>query len=386
MSEADVIARVEDDAGRLSLNRPRALNALTADMCVAISDALLAWIDVDAVRIVLIDHTGERGFCAGGDIRLVAQSGAGDGREARRFFASEYRMNELLFRYPKPVVVIMDGITMGGGVGISMPARLRIATERTLWAMPEGDIGLFPDVGAGWSLPRLPGQAGAWLALTGARLRAADCVTLGIATHFVPSGRVAELKSFLTSAHSRERGNPGFLADGSVQAEVQEKHLDPSFRGDERNIEKVMDEFTADPGPSPFTEHRPAIDRLFAHDTVEGIMAALTIEGSDWALEQQQIMGRKCPTTLKVALRLIREGADRASFAEEMALEYRVAVRMSRRSDFIEGVRAVILDKDNHPHWSPTRLEDVSPVMLDEIFAPLAATEEWTPLPDRRSP
>src|SRR5215831_3301818 len=174
MAEAEVITRIEGVAGRITLNRPKALNALNADMCVAISEALLAWQDDDAIGSVIIDATGERAFCAGGDIRVVAESGAGDGREARRFFHAEYRMNELLHRYPKPVVAIMDGITMGGGVGISAPARWRVATEKTLWAMPEGDIGLFPDVGAGWHLPRLPGEAGVWLALSGARLKAAD--------------------------------------------------------------------------------------------------------------------------------------------------------------------------------------------------------------------
>ena len=350
VSEAEVIVRVEDGVGRLSLNRPRALNALTTDMCVTVADALLAWLDDDAVRLVIVDHAGERGFCAGGDIRVVAASGAGDGAEARRFFAAEYRMNELLFRYPKPVAAIMDGITLGGGVGISMPARFRIATERTAWGMPEGDIGLFPDVGAGWSLPRLPGEVGTWLALTGARLRAADCRALGIATHFVESKRIGDLT--------------GALASASV-----------------RNLEEILKRFATDPGPSPLAEHRSAIDRLFADDSVEAIVAALRADESEWALAQREVMARKCPTTLKVALRLVREGAARTSFAEEMAAEYRVAVRMSRRPDFIEGVRAVILDKDNAPRWSPAALEDVTPAMLDAIFAPLPPDEEWHPLP-----
>ena len=348
-NEPEVILRVEGSAGRITLNRPRALNALTADMCLAISDALLAWLQDDAVVSVLIDHAGERAFCAGGDIRIVAASGAGDGAEARRFFAAEYRMNELLFRYPKPVIAIMDGLTMGGGVGVSMPARWRIATERTVWAMPEGDIGLFPDVGAGWYLPRLPGEAGAWLALTGARLNAADCFELGVATAFCDLAHVPNLKTAICAA-----------GEGALTALMVARppHGDPQVRPRLRSI-----------------------SRMFAYDTVEAIVRALAADGSDWALEQLKIIARKCPATLKVALRLIREGARRIDFAEEMEVEYRVAVRMIHRHDFIEGVRAVIVDKDNSPHWSPDRLEEVTEAMLDEIFTPLPMEEAWTPLP-----
>ncbi|HEY5409845.1 MAG TPA: enoyl-CoA hydratase/isomerase family protein, partial [Caulobacteraceae bacterium] len=362
----------------LTLNRPRALNALTAGMCEAITEALLAWADDDAVSLVLIDHAGERGFCAGGDIRKVAESGQGDGVEARRFFGSEYRMNELMARYPKPVVAFMDGVTLGGGVGISMPASVRVATERTLWAMPEGDIGLFPDVGGGWHLPRLSGQAGAWLGLTGARLKAADCCALGIATHYVESGRLEALKASLVSAHPRESGDPGVLTDSQHAQAVLEKSLDPRFRGDER-IRGCLSEYSADPGPAPLAEYREMLDQLFGFDTIEEIVAALE-QGGGWARAQAAILDRKCPATLKVALRLIREGARRTSFAEEMAAEYRLAVRMTRRHDFIEGVRAVIIDKDNAPAWSPDTLAGVTGGVLDEFFAPLPAGEEWMPL------
>jgi enoyl-CoA hydratase len=342
--EPEVITRVEGVAGRITLNRPKALNSLNADMCLAISEALLAWHGDPHVALVVIDAAGERAFCAGGDIRVVAESGAGDGREARRFFHAEYRMNELLHRYPKPVVAIMDGITMGGGVGISAPARWRVATEKTLWAMPEGDIGLFPDVGGGWHLPRLPGEAGAWLALSGARLKAADCRALGIATHFVPSRELEALKAELSVGGS----------------------LDP---------------FDEDPGPAPISPIAEAVDRLFAAGTVEEIMESLAAYGSDWARAQRDILAKKCPATLKVALKLIREGAVRDSFVDEMRLEYRIAVRMTRRHDFIEGVRAVIVDKDGAPRWDPADLGGVTDAMLDEIFAPLPPAEEWTPLP-----
>jgi enoyl-CoA hydratase len=380
VSELEVQVRVEGSAARLTLNRPRALNALTADMCEAINEALLALRDDERVQLVLFDGAGDRAFCAGGDIRRVAESGAGDGVEAARFFRSEYRMNELLFRYPKPVVAIMDGITMGGGVGISMPARYRIATERTLWAMPEGDIGLFPDVGGGWSLARLPGQTGAWLALAGARLKAADCCALGIATHFVPSEHVDGLVASLSSAHPGEGRDPGrVIAEVCGQGAASSTAisgqapaslvLGPGLRRDERNGESP-----------PIAGHREAIDRLFCFDTVEEIMAALRADGSEWAKAQADFLARKCPTTLKVALRLIREGAQRTSFAEEMAVEYRLAVRMTRRHDFIDGVRAVLVDKDNAPRWDPPALEGVTDAQLDQLFTPLPAQEQWTPL------
>ena len=206
---AEVIARVEGHVGRLTLNRPSALHALNTGMCEIMIEALLVWQADPGVNLILIDHAGERGFCAGGDIRMLAESGAGDGAEARRFFFTEYRLNELLFRYPKPVVAIMDGVTMGGGVGLSMPARYRVATERTTFAMPESGIGLFPDVGGGWWLPRLPGQTGLWLALTGARLKAADCVALGIATHFVESAKVAGAEGGAGRRAGSDRGRAG---------------------------------------------------------------------------------------------------------------------------------------------------------------------------------
>jgi len=354
VNEAEVILAIDGGMGRVTLNRPQALNALTTDMCLKISRGLLDWADDPAVETVLIDHAGPRGFCAGGDVRKVAESGAGDGAEARRFFAAEYRMNELMFRYPKPVIAAMDGVTMGGGVGLSMPARYRIATEHTLWAMPEGDIGLFPDVGMGWHLPRLPGEVGTWLALTGARLRAADLVALGLATHFVESGRLDEMKDALNSAHPRERG-------------------------DER-MGKTIARFASDPGHASIVQLQPKIDRLFANDAVEAILAALEADGSDWALQQRDVMARKCPTTLKAALRLLREGRTRADFTEEMRTEYRLAVRMTRRQDFIAGVRAVLVDKTGAPDWSPSSLEEVDAEMVDSLFAPAPEGGEWYPI------
>ena len=346
---AEVIARVEGQVGRLTLNRPSALHALNTNMCEIMIEALLAWRDDPAVTLILIDHSGERGFCAGGDIRMLAESGASDGVQARRFFFTEYRLNELLHRYAKPVVAIMDGVTMGGGVGLSMPARYRVSTERTTFAMPETGIGLFPDVGGGWYLPRLPGKTGLWLALTGARLKAADCLALGIATHVTPSAKVEALKAALVAEPDR--------------------------------IEAILASFAETPPEAPIAARRADIDRLFAGDSVEAIFAALAADAGEWAADQLKSLKTKSPQTMKVAHRQLREGAAMPSFAANMAMEYRIGARVVARHDFIEGVRAVIVDKDNAPRWRPDTLEGVTDAMLDEIFAPLPPEREWTPLP-----
>jgi enoyl-CoA hydratase len=348
MSDSEVLTRVESGVGRITLNRPKALHALNRAMCEAMTAALLAWREDDAVKSILIDHEGERGFCAGGDIRMIAESGAGDASEARAFFLVEYRLNHLLFDYPKPITAIVDGIVMGGGVGISEPADVRIATERTTYAMPETGIGLFPDVGGGWFLPRLPGQVGVWLALTGARLKAADTVFLGIHSHYLPSDALEAFRAILA--------------------------VDPAHPVD------VADGLEADPGEAPVAAHLEAIDRLFVLDTVEQIFAALEADGSDWALAQLAILKTKSPQSLKITLRQLRTGAGLPSFADNMAMEYRLGGRVVRTHDFQEGVRAVVVDKDNTPAWSPADLSGVTDADLDLLFAPLPAGEEWTPL------
>lgn len=348
MSEPEVLTRIDGRVGRITLNRPKALHALTTAMCADMIDALLAWRDDPAVELVLLDHSGERGFCAGGDIRMLAESGAGDGHQARQFFFIEYRLNHLLFEYPKPVAAIMDGVTMGGGVGLAMPSRYRIATERTTFAMPETGIGLFPDVGGGWFLPRMPGHAGLWLALTGARIKAADCELLGIATDYVESARIPDLKAAI-------------LADPGA-------------------IETILTEFEADAGRPPFSDHQDQVDRLFGKDSVEAIVAALEAEGSDWSKAQLATLATKSPQTLKVAFRQLKLGGAAAAFADNMRMEYRIGARVVQRHDFIEGVRAVIVDKDNAPKWNPPTLSGVGEEMLDAIFANLPAAEEWSPL------
>ena len=347
--EPEVITRVEGAVGRITLNRPKALHALTTNMCRLMTEALVAWIDDSKVRLVLIDHAGERGFCAGGDIRMLAESGAGDGKLAREFFFTEYRLNALLHDYPKTLVAIMDGVTMGGGVGLSRPCRFRVATERTTFAMPETGIGLFPDVGGGWYLSRMSDHIGLWLALTGARIKAADCELTCIATDFVDSAQLPALKAAI-------------LAEPDA-------------------IETVLTEFEGDAGRPPLAAHIDEIARLFAGDSVEAIVAALGGAGTDWAREQLAILATKSPQTMKVAFHQLKQGAAMTRFADNMAMEYRIGARVVQRHDFLEGVRAVIVDKDNAPKWEPPTLEAVSETLIEGIFAPLPSADEWTPLP-----
>ncbi|ESQ75019.1 enoyl-CoA hydratase [Asticcacaulis sp. AC402] len=329
----DVVTRIEHGIGRITLNRPQALHALTTEMCVAMAQALTEWENDAQVHAVLVDHAeGTRGFCAGGDIRKIAQSGRGDGVEAREFFAVEYRLNAQIKRYPKPCIAVIDGITMGGGVGISVHGSHRIATERTIFAMPETGIGLFPDVGGGWFLPRLEGELGTWLALTGAQLRGSDVVAAGIATHFVQSEQIAALKA-------------GILAQGV----------------------DVIDRY-AQAVPTPaYAQHNETIDRCFGHGTMSEISLALNGDGSDWARKQAEILTKRSPQSLAVSLRQLREGRKMDSFEDVMRMEYRIASRITSTRDFSEGVRAVIEDKDNAPRWQA----DVTPEMVDSLFAPL---------------
>lgn len=355
-TEPLVIASVDGNLGRLTLNRPSALHALNRAMVTIMTDALLAWRGDPEITIIMLDHSGPRGFCAGGDIAMLAASGANDSAEAKAFFHAEYRLNHLIFEYPKPIVAIMDGITMGGGVGISIHAPFRIATERTTFAMPETGIGLFPDVGGGWFLPRLEGQIGIWLAVTGTRLKAADAMRAGVVTHFVPSEILGAVKAQITGAASTH--DPRAALRSGLSA-LEEKAGQPRELSD-----GVIEQINA----------------LFAFDRVEDIIAALKGDGTTWALAQVATLQAKSPQTLKVALRQMRLGAKLTSFVDNMEMEYRIGARVVSLNDFQEGVRSVIIDKDNAPKWKPDTLAGMSEPMIDEIFAPLPADEEWTPL------
>jgi enoyl-CoA hydratase len=344
----DVLALRDKRVARIRLARPKAIHALTKEMCEAMTEALLDWREDLGVEAVLLDHAEGRGFCAGGDVVMLAKSGAADGAEARAFFFTEYRLNHLLFTYAKPTVAFMDGIVMGGGVGISQPCKYRIATENTRFAMPETAIGLFPDVGGGWYLSRLPGRTGQFLALTGARLDGAECLALGLATHYIPSFALDDAKARI-------------LADPPA-------------------IDTILEESSAPPPPARIASNIEKIDRLFASEDYEEILAALEADGSDWALKELDTLRSKSPQACKVSLRILYDGARVQDFAHEMRQEYAVATRVVQRHDFVEGVRALLIDKDNQPRWEPATPESVTEHMIDTIFAPMPEGEEWTPL------
>jgi enoyl-CoA hydratase len=344
----ELLVRREGVAGFLSLNRPKAIHALTAAMDDAMREALLAWRGDDGVQAVVLDHSEGRGFCAGGDVAFLRNSALTDnGVSGLKFFYEEYQLNDLMFGYDKPIVAFMDGITMGGGVGISQPARFRVATENTRFAMPETGIGLFPDVGGGWYLSRLSGRMGRFLALTGARFDGAECLWTGLATHYLPSEALPEAKERI--AHGHEPG--GVLSALSVHAP-------------EARIEG----------------NAHLIARHFASDRLEDILASLEADDSDWAAKELATLRTKSPQACKVALRQLAEAEKLTSFAEYMAMEYRIASRVLTRPDFAEGVRAVIVDKDNAPKWNPSTPEGVSDELIESIFAPLPADQEWKPL------
>ncbi|MGN3975033.1 enoyl-CoA hydratase/isomerase family protein [Tsuneonella sp. SYSU-LHT278] len=349
MNTEDILIHRHGAVGHISLNRPKALHALTLDMCHAMSAALAEWASDDGVEAVILDHAEGRGFCAGGDINLLRHSALNDGGvSGRRFFHDEYQLNHQMMTYPKPIAVFMDGITMGGGVGIALPCRYRVATENTRFAMPETGIGLFPDVGGGWHLSRLPGRLGQFLALTGARLDGAECLWAGIATHYLPSEMIADAKARIIERPGRISG--------------------------------ILAEMPGTPPRARIEDNADKIARHFRSDRYEDILASLEADDSDWAQKERDTLGTKSPQTCKVALRQLATSAQMTDFADNMAMEYRIASRVLMRPDFAEGVRAVIVDKTGDPKWSPATPEGVSEELLDEIFAPLPPEEEWKPL------
>jgi enoyl-CoA hydratase len=347
MSE-NIVTRIEGKAGIISLNRPPALHALTFDMVHAMTAALIGWRKTSDVDCIIIDHAEGRGFCAGGDIAFLRESALEGGEAGRKFFHDEYQLNHLLFTYPKPVVAFMDGITMGGGVGISQPATYRVATENTRFAMPETGIGLFPDVGGGWYLSRLAGRMGQYLALTGARIDGSDCLAVGLASRYVPSASLPDIKAKIAEAPDRI---DEILRDAAIGAPL-----------------------------SKLIQRRGDIDRMFASDVYEDILAGFEADGSEWATKELTALKTKSPQTCKVALRQLAESLTCDDFVDNMRMEYRIASRVLTRPDFTEGVRAVIVDKDNMPRWNPATPEGVTAALLDEIFAPLSPTDEWKPL------
>lgn len=341
---AEAVCRREGAAGIIVLNRPKALNALTRGMVAIMRGALEAWRDDPAVTRIVVMGAGDRAFCAGGDIRQLTQAGrTGNRAQPLEFWREEYLLNILIKRYPKPYVALVDGIVMGGGVGISLHGSHRVAGDRWLFAMPEVGIGFFPDVGATWALPRLPGATGAWLALTGSRVAAADALALGLASAAAPSAGFDDLLERLTAG---------------------------------QDVDAAIAALSRDPGPAPSAAWRDLIDRCFSADCVAEVLARLDAEavGSDGAAQFSRAIRGKSPRSLAIALRQMREG-DALTFEQAMALEFRIASRMLDNPDFYEGVRAALVDKDLAPRWDPDRIEAIGPAQIAGFFAPLGDAE-----------
>jgi enoyl-CoA hydratase len=344
-SEPDILFERRGVAGCVILNRPQALNAVSHAMVLALTQQLTAWESDPAITRVIVTASGGRAFSAGGDLRDLYDLGrAGRHEEALDFFRAEYALNTKIKYYRKPYVALIDGIVMGGGVGISVHGSHRVAGDRFGFAMPEVGIGFFPDIGATWFLPRLAGELGTYCALSGERLVAADGVAAGIATHRVASARFAELGQSLCNAVS---------------------------------VEAILGAFAEPIAPGPVLARKAPIDRYFRHDRVEDILAALDAAAAEsdaaagFARATVSAMRTKSPTSLKIALAQMRRGKS-LDFAECMRTEFRIVSRVMRGRDFYEGVRAVIIDKDQAPRWHPPALEAVSAADVEQYFAPLA--------------
>ena len=332
-------------AGLVTLNRPAALNAVTHGMVLALRAQLDAWANNPAVTRVVIMAAGNRAFSAGGDIRALYELGrAGKHAEMLQFWRDEYPLNAVIKNYRKPYVALIDGIVMGGGVGVSLHGSHRVAGDRFQFAMPEVGIGFFPDVGATWFLARLPGELGTFCGLTGERFNGADALAAGLATHRIASAHFAELIEGLT---------------GTVP------------------VDAVLGAFAEPAGEGPLAPRRAAIDRLFAGTSVEDILAALDREATsggadaEWAAKIAAAMRTKSPLSLKLALQQVRRGKN-WDFDACMRAEFRIVSRVVHDHDFYEGVRAVIVDKDNAPRWQPAALREVSEQEVERHFAPLA--------------
>ncbi|MEM1138696.1 MAG: enoyl-CoA hydratase/isomerase family protein [Pseudomonadota bacterium] len=340
--DEDLLIRTQGRVGRLTLNRPKALNALTYAMALRMEEALRAWQNDPTVELVLIDAAGDKAFCAGGDIRDLYDTGrSGDFEFGRRFWADEYRLNALIKTYPKPFVAIMDGITMGGGVGISAHGSLRIVGDRTLLAMPECSIGLIPDVGGTLILGHAPGHIGEYVGLTGARLGPADAIYAGFADLYVPSGRLEALKAALV-----DQATP-----------------------------KAAEAFAEDPAQGELQVNRQAIDAVFSAPHVPDIIASLHRLEAPWAEKALKGLNAAAPLALACGLEAIRAARSMTSIAEALAQEYRFVWRAMEEGEFLEGIRAAVIDKDRTPHWARPTFEDLQPADIKAMLAPLGPNE-----------
>jgi enoyl-CoA hydratase len=342
-NQSEVIVERRGTAGLIRLNRPKALNSLTIPMVRAITAALDEFAADGNVATIIVMGEGERGFCAGGDIRAIHLSGrAGDGL-AETFWREEFRLNHRIATYPKPYVALMDGITMGGGVGLSSHGRHRIVTERTRLAMPETGIGYFPDIGATWLLPRTPGESGTWMALTGLDINAADAIHTGLADFYMLSSRLEEAVQRLTN-----------LPAGSSSDDV----------------DAVLRDLSEQPGEGRLQANAAMIDRAFHFNRVEDIASALGAAEGEFAAETRRVMLTRSPTSLKLALRLLRAGRQSRTLGECLARELGACMHILHGPDFYEGVRAAVIDKDRNPKWSPPTIALVNDEMIGRFFEP----------------
>ena len=345
MDQREIICETRGATGFVTLDRPKALNALTLGMVREFAQALRRWEDDPAVTRVVVTSASEKAFCAGGDIRTLHDLGrAGRHDEMLSFWREEYLLNAHIQRYAKPYVSLIDGIVMGGGVGLSLHGSHRIAGDRYLFAMPEVGIGFFPDVGATHALPRLPGAVGIYLALTGARVGPADALAFGLATHVVPSAHMGDLAAA--------------LQEGA-------------------EVDATIARFAIDPGPGPLHAERETIHHCFGAPSLDAVIQRLTQAaeaGNGCAAETLATIRAKSPTSVAIAFEQMRRGAG-FDFAEAMRTEFRVVSRIARGHDFYEGVRAVLIDKDHAPAWQPASLDAVTPEMIAPYFAALGADE-----------
>ena len=332
----DVLVTVDDGVGLITLNRPKAINSLTHPMVTTISRVLTDWERDDAIRAVVVSGAGDRGLCAGGDIVVIYHSARADGSEARQFWYDEYLLDAQIGRYSKPYVALMDGIVMGGGVGVSAHGSVRVVTETTKLAMPEVGIGFIPDVGGTFILSRAPGLLGHHPALTGAQFDGADAITLGFADHFVPHDNLHAFKDAI-------------VADG---------------------IDAALAAHAIEPPPSQLLAQRDWIDHCYAGDTVADIVAALRGHDAGPANDAANLIASRSPISVSVALEAIRRAAKLETLEDVLRQEYRTSVGALRSHDLVEGIRAQVIDKDRNPKWSPASLAAVTTADVEAYFAP----------------
>jgi enoyl-CoA hydratase len=348
VAEGDLIARKEGSAGILRLNRPKAINAVTLEMFHDIDKALDAFEADPEIAVIVLEGAGERGLCAGGDIRALWESSKEKGDLGKILWRDEYILNARIKKFPKPYVAFMDGIVMGGGVGLSAHSAHRVVTDKTKLAMPEVGLGFFPDVGGTWLMSHSPGEIGTYFGLTGQTMNGPDAIHAKFADAVVPSSRLPALREALTK-----------VASGTTSADIR----------------KLIDRFSTGETAGPVAAQQAKIDALFSHDRMEDIVAALQRDGSDFAQATLKTLNEKSPRGMVVTLKLLRLARKSSSLEECLVREYRAALEVFASDDFREGVRAAVIDKDRSPKWSPPRIEDVTPAMVAPYFAEIGADE-----------